>query len=99
MNFLDRFSKNTHIKFYDDQSSGSHVVPCGRTDGQTERRDEANSYFSQLYDDASNPIARGVPASDARTSYEGQSSSVREGERVNCAAPCRNFFPIRFCYR
>jgi len=63
VNFLDRLSKNTHIKFHDNRSSGSHVVPCGRTDRQ-DRRDEANSRFSQFSDGASNPIARGVPAND-----------------------------------
>jgi len=25
-----------NIKFHDDLSSGSRVVPCGRTDGQTD---------------------------------------------------------------
>jgi len=67
-----------------------------RTDGQTERQAEANSRCSQFCDGASNPISRGVPASDAHTSCEGQSS---QGERVNCAKRCRNFFPIRCCYR
>ena len=33
--FLDKFSKNTHIKFHENPSSGSRVVPCGRADGQT----------------------------------------------------------------
>ena len=28
--------------------SGSRVFPCGRTDGQTDRQDEANSRFSQF---------------------------------------------------
>jgi hypothetical protein len=32
--FLDRFSKNTHIQFHENPSSGSRVVPCG-LDGQT----------------------------------------------------------------
>jgi hypothetical protein len=32
--FLDRFSKNTHIKFNANPSSGSRVVLCVRTDRQ-----------------------------------------------------------------
>jgi len=31
------------IKFYVNLSSGGRVVPCGRTDGRKDRRDEANS--------------------------------------------------------
>ena len=32
LNIPDRFSKNTHIKFHESLSSGSRVVPCGRSD-------------------------------------------------------------------
>ena len=35
-NFLDRFSKNfSNINFHENPSSGSRIVPCGQTDGQT----------------------------------------------------------------
>ena len=34
--------------FHENPSSGSQVVPCGRTDGRTERHDEAISRFSQF---------------------------------------------------
>jgi hypothetical protein len=38
LNFRDRFSKNTqNIKFHENPSSGSRVVPFGRKDGQTWR--------------------------------------------------------------
>ena len=41
--------KNLNIKFHENSSSGNHVVPCRRTDRQTDRetgrRDEANSRF------------------------------------------------------
>jgi len=30
----------------------SRVVPCGRTDGQRDRHDEANSSFSQFFESA-----------------------------------------------
>jgi len=35
--FLNRSppKKNSNIKFHENRSSGSRVVPCGRTDGQT----------------------------------------------------------------
>jgi len=36
------FEKYSNIKFHENPSSGSSVVPCGRTD----RHDEANSRFS-----------------------------------------------------
>ena len=42
------FEKYSNIKFYENPSSGSRVVPCGRTDGHTDRYDEANSSFSQF---------------------------------------------------
>ena len=35
-NFLERFSKNSQISnFYENPSSGNHVVPWGRTDNMT----------------------------------------------------------------
>ena len=37
LNFLDRsFEKCSDIKFHENPSSGSRVVPCGETDGQTD---------------------------------------------------------------
>jgi hypothetical protein len=45
LNFLHTFSKNnSHIKFHENPSSGSRVVPCGRTD----RHGEANFRSSQF---------------------------------------------------
>jgi hypothetical protein len=35
MNFFNRFSKNPHIKFHENPSSGSQAVPCGRTTDMT----------------------------------------------------------------
>ena len=40
--------KYSDIKFHENPSSGSRVVPCGRTDGRTDRHDEANSRFPNL---------------------------------------------------
>jgi len=54
--FLSDFKKRTLIfptifrkilKFHENPSSESRVVPCGRTHGQTERHGEANRLFSQ----------------------------------------------------
>jgi hypothetical protein len=36
MNFSKEFRKI--LKFHENSSSGSRVVPCGRTDGQTDRQ-------------------------------------------------------------
>jgi len=45
LNFLNRFfEKYSNDKFYENSSSGSRVVPCGRMD----RHDEANSRFSHF---------------------------------------------------
>ena len=46
-NFFNKFSKKKSliIKFYQNLSCGSLVVPCGRTD-----RHEDNSRFSQFCD-------------------------------------------------
>ena len=38
------FEKSSNIKYHENQSSGSQVVPCGRTD----RHGEANNRFSQF---------------------------------------------------
>ena len=44
--------KCSNITLHENSSNGSRVVSCGRTygrtDGQTDRHDEANSRFSQL---------------------------------------------------
>jgi len=40
------FDKYLNMKFHENPSSGSQVVPWGRTD----RRNEANSRFSQFYE-------------------------------------------------
>jgi len=43
---LNRFSKNTQLSnFIKFHHSGSRIVPCGQTD----RHDEANSRFSQVF--------------------------------------------------
>ena len=39
------FEKSSNIKFHENPSNGSRLVPCGRTDEQTDRLDEANSPF------------------------------------------------------
>jgi hypothetical protein len=45
LNFINKFSeKGLNIKFHQNSSSGSTVVPCGQTDGHN----EANSRFSQF---------------------------------------------------
>jgi len=40
--------KYSDIKFHENPSSGSRVVPCGWTDRWTPRHDEGNSHFSQF---------------------------------------------------
>jgi len=40
------------IKFDENPSDASRVVPCGRIDGQTDKHDEANSLFSQICEHA-----------------------------------------------
>jgi hypothetical protein len=51
---LDIFSKN--IKIHEIPSSGSGIVPCGRTDGRTDRQtdehDEVNSRFFTFFANA-----------------------------------------------
>jgi len=46
LNFPDRFSKNTKIsKCHVSSSGGNRVIPCGRTDGQTDTRGAANIHL------------------------------------------------------
>jgi hypothetical protein len=35
------FEKYSNVMFHENPSSGSRVIPCGQTDGQTDRHDEA----------------------------------------------------------
>jgi hypothetical protein len=44
--------KHSNIKFHENPSSTSRVVPCGRTD----RRDKANRRFSQICETPLNTI-------------------------------------------
>ena len=46
--------KVSNVKCYENLSGGSRVVPCGQTDGWTDRHDEANSRFSQFCECAKN---------------------------------------------
>jgi len=50
LEFSRKFSKNCEISNFVKLRpvSGSREVPRGRTDGQADRLDEANSRFSQL---------------------------------------------------
>jgi hypothetical protein len=53
-NFLDQIlEKYSDLKFNGNPSSGSRVVPRGRTEGRTDRHDQAKSRFSQLRQRAS----------------------------------------------
>jgi hypothetical protein len=41
--------KVPNIKFRQNPSIGSRVVPCGEMDGRTDGHNEANSRFSQFF--------------------------------------------------
>jgi hypothetical protein len=45
--FRQIFEKYSNIEFNENRSGGSRA-PCGWTDGQTDRNDEAHSRFSQF---------------------------------------------------
>jgi len=47
LNFFDRFSKNTHIKFYENPSIGGSVT-CRETDRQTDGRTEGHTDMTKL---------------------------------------------------
>jgi len=48
LEFSQQVFEKSNIKFHENPSSGSRVVPCGRMDGQKNRHDEADSRFSQF---------------------------------------------------
>ena len=60
---------NSNIKFHENPSSGSGVVPGGQTDGRTDglkaRHDKANSRFSQFCERPKKKtwllVSRGIP--------------------------------------
>jgi hypothetical protein len=47
LEFSRLFEKYSNIKFHENPSIGSQVIP-GRTDGRMDGQDEANSRFSQF---------------------------------------------------
>jgi hypothetical protein len=55
------FEKYSTIKSHINPSSDSRAVPCGQTDGQTDRQrhDDSNSRFSQFCTRAQKPIPNG----------------------------------------
>ena len=42
------FNKYLYIKFHENPSIGSRIVPCGQTTRRTDRLAEANSRFSEF---------------------------------------------------
>jgi hypothetical protein len=48
------FEEYSNVKFHENLFGGSGVISCGwtdgRTDGPTDRHDEANGHFSQFYE-------------------------------------------------
>ena len=48
LNFLRGFSKNPHISFRQNPSSGSWDVPCGRRDGRTDRQTDRRTDVTTL---------------------------------------------------
>jgi hypothetical protein len=46
--FLHIFQKYSNAKFHENPPSGNRVVSRGRTDGQADRHDEANSRFLEF---------------------------------------------------
>jgi hypothetical protein len=47
LEFSQQIFEKSNIKFHENLSSGSRVVPSGRMDGQTKRHDKADSRFLQ----------------------------------------------------
>jgi len=50
--FLTDFEKYPNVKFHENLSRGSQVVPCGQKDTRTDSCDEPNSRFSQCCEHA-----------------------------------------------
>jgi hypothetical protein len=51
MNFLKIFSKHlSNITFHEKPNIASHIIPCGKTDGQTDVGYEGYSNFSLFYE-------------------------------------------------
>jgi len=50
--FSTDFRKTLKYQISRKSVSESRVVPCGRTEGRTDRQDEANSRFSEFYERA-----------------------------------------------
>ena len=48
MNLLDRFSKSTKIRFHENLSSGSRIVPRGRTDRRTGKQTNVKNLIASF---------------------------------------------------
>ena len=44
--FFENFS---NLKFHENLSYGNRIIPCGKTDGQRDKHDKANSRFKQFF--------------------------------------------------
>jgi len=51
------FEKYSDIKFRENPSNGTRVVPCGPTDGRTDRHDIANRSFRSFANAPKNELA------------------------------------------
>jgi len=51
LEFLDKFSKNSYIKFHKNPSSWNRVVPCGQTDRHCEADGLFRSFAKEPKDD------------------------------------------------
>jgi len=70
--FVNRLSKSNSIcDFKKILSFGSRVVACGRTDRPTHKHDEANSRFSQIYEELKIPIQNETRLHNATLHYIG----------------------------
>ena len=67
--FSTDFLKILKYKFHENPSTGGPVIPCGKTDGRTERQDEANGRLSQFCERASRTDRRLLSSGKLLTIY------------------------------
>ena len=70
--FLEKYS---NINFHENPSSGSRIVLCGRTDGQTDRREVNSLFFGILRKRLEKNFSQLLPSSCILLSFRSKSSS------------------------
>ena len=93
LEFSRQIFEKSNIKFHENPSSGSRVVPCGRTAKRTDRLNEAHSRFSKFCERVKKPIATGdILPGISKFSYLINNCELKHEQQRNYVNEIKRFF-------